>query len=135
MVRSPVLHRSEARARIRRALRRQRAVALVGPRQCGGTTLGRQLVDPESPNDFDLEDPTSLARLADPARFLVLGSASPQLLRQSTETLARRLEAVTLQGFALGEVGTLRLPAHWRRGGFPRSFLARSEGDSRVVGA
>jgi uncharacterized protein len=163
MVRSFVLPRPEATAEIRRALRRQRIVALVGPRQSGKTTLARELVSSESPNYFDLEDPTSLAPLADPmialrplrglvvidevqrrpdlfpvlrvlsdrrplpARFLVLGSASPDLLRQSTEALAGRLEVLTLPGFTLGEVGTARLAAHWRRGGFPRSLLARSE--------
>lgn len=66
------------------------------------------------------------------ARFLVLGSASPELLRQSSETLAGRLETVTLDGFALHELGARRLRTHWRRGGFPRAFLARSEEASFV---
>jgi hypothetical protein len=65
-----------------------------------------------------------------PARFLILGSASPELLRQSSESLAGRIETVPLSGFSLAEVGPGRLDLHWRRGAFPRSFLARSEADS-----
>ena len=65
-----------------------------------------------------------------PARFLVLGSASPSLLRQSSESLAGRVEIVTLDGFDLREVGKAALHRHWRRGGFPPSYLARTEADS-----
>jgi len=65
-----------------------------------------------------------------PARFLVLGSASPALLRQSSESLAGRLETITLSGFSLGEVGARALERHWLRGGFPLAFLARSDADS-----
>ena len=61
-----------------------------------------------------------------PARFLVLGSASPALLRQSSESLAGRLETITLSGFRLVEVGVGAQTRHWIRGGFPRAFLARS---------
>jgi len=64
------------------------------------------------------------------ARFLVLGSASPGLLRQSSESLAGRLETITLTGFSLEELGQRAMPRHWRRGGFPMSYLARSEVDS-----
>lgn len=158
--------RREVLQRIRRALRRSRVVTLIGPRQCGKTTLGRQLVPADSINYFDLEDPVSLARLAEPmtalsalrgvvvidevqrrrdlfpvlrvladrrplpARFLVLGSASPDLLHQASESLAGRLETVTLSGFSLAEVGAKASSRHWERGGFPRSFLARSSADS-----
>ena len=62
-----------------------------------------------------------------PARFLVLGSASPDLLRQSSESLAGRLAFHELGGFSLEEVGAEKLARLWLRGGFPRSFLARSE--------
>ena len=60
-------------------------------------------------------------------RFLVLGSASPSLLRQSSESLAGRIAYQELAGFSLDEVGTARLDRLWLRGGFPRSFLASSE--------
>lgn len=61
-----------------------------------------------------------------PTRFLVLGSASPELLRQGSETLAGRIAFHDLGGFDLEEVGVKAMPALWLRGGFPRSFLARS---------
>src|ERR1700684_602044 len=51
---------------VRTALRRSRVVALLGPRQCGKTTLARRFVPPDSRNYFDLEDPQSLARLSEP---------------------------------------------------------------------
>ncbi len=65
-----------------------------------------------------------------PARFLVLGSASPELLRQASETLAGRIAFHTLDGFNLGETGAGALDRLWLRGGFPDSFLARSEAAS-----
>ena len=161
-----IIERSVTKTLIESALRRHRVVALIGPRQCGKTTLARTFVPPDSLNYFDLEDPTSLARLEEPmtalrnltglvvideiqrrpelfpvlrvladreplpARFLILGSASPSLLRQSSESLAGRLETVSLSGFSLGEVGGAAQGRHWRRGGFPLSFLASSEEDS-----
>lgn len=161
-----MIHRQKILDRIRAALRRSRVVVLVGPRQCGKTTLAREIVPAASERYFDLEDPTSLARLAEPmtalaglrgmvvvdevqrrpdlfpvlrvladrkplpARFLVLGSASPELLRQTSESLAGRVEVIELSGFSLSEIGTGALDRHWQRGGFPRSFLARSAADS-----
>ena len=150
------------------ALARSRVVALLGPRQCGKTTLARQFVSAQSANYFDLEDPASLAQLDQPmtalqdlrglviideiqrrpdlfpvlrvlcdrtplpARFLILGSATPDLLRQSSESLAGRLETVTMSGFNLAEVGAEEQARHWLRGGFPLSFLADSDEDSVV---
>lgn len=64
-------------------------------------------------------------------RFLVLGSASPALLRQGSETLAGRIAFHELEGFRVDEVGVARLPRLWLRGGFPQSFLARSDAESR----
>lgn len=148
------------------ALGRSRVVALVGPRQSGKTTLAHEFLTPDSPNYFDLEDPLSLQRLAEPktelaplrdlvvidevqrkpdlfpllrvladrrplpARFLILGSASPELLRQSSESLAGRIETIEITGFTLDEVGAESLQRHWMRGGFPLSFLADSDRDS-----
>ncbi len=65
-----------------------------------------------------------------PARFLVLGSASPVLLRQSSESLAGRLEVIDIAGLTLAEIGAENSERHWRRGGFPRSYLAKSEANS-----
>ena len=151
---------------ITHALTRSRVVALIGPRQCGKTTLAREFVPADSMNYFDLEDPISLARLDQPmtalqgltglvvideiqrrpelfpllrvlcdrtplpARFLILGSASPAMLRQSSETLAGRLEIIRMAGFSLAEVGVEMQMRHWQRGGFPLSFLAASDADS-----
>lgn len=149
-----------------KALRRSRVVAILGPRQCGKTTLAREFVPADSLNYFDLEDPGSLARLSEPetalrplkgtivideiqrrpdlfpllrvladrqplpARFLILGSASPLLLRQSSESLAGRLETIELEGFRLQDIGVGAQAKHWLRGGFPLSYTARSDDDS-----
>jgi len=151
---------------IRTALSRSRIVLLIGPRQCGKTTLAREFLPEDSASYFDLEDPVSLARLAEPmtalrsltglvvidevqrrpdlfpilrvlvdrtgrdARFLILGSASGDLLRQSSESLAGRMETLTVGGFSLGELGNPAPERHWLRGGFPLSYLAASDADS-----
>ena len=77
---------------------------------------------------------TVLRVLADrpdhPARFLVLGSASPELLRQASESLAGRVAYYQLPGLALAEVGSHAADRLWLRGGFPRSFVARGDPDS-----
>jgi uncharacterized protein len=161
-----VIRRAVLLQRTRAALRRAPVVALVGPRQCGKTTLARQLLRPSSLSYFDLEDELALARLGEPrtalerlrglvvidevhrrpeifpalrvlvdrrpspARFLILGSASPGLLRQSSESLAGRIETIHMTGFSLQEAGARALERHWWRGGFPRSFLARTDADS-----
>jgi predicted AAA+ superfamily ATPase len=161
-----MLDRPQRLDQIRRALKRSRVVALIGPRQCGKTTLARLVVPSDSANYLDLEDLVSLTQLAEPmtalsglrgvvvidevqrrpdlfpvlrvlsdrkplpARFLIVGSASPALLKQSSESLAGRLEIISLSGFSLAEVGARMFNRHWLRGGFPRSFLARSQADS-----
>jgi uncharacterized protein len=149
---------------IRKALRRSPVVMLLGPRQCGKTTLARQLLPADAPSYFDLEHPAEARLLDNPmtaleglsglvvldeaqrqpglfpvlrvladrprnkSRFLVLGSASPELARQASESLAGRVEVVDVHGFSMNEVdGIDKL---WSRGGFPRSFLARSDADS-----
>lgn len=65
-----------------------------------------------------------------PARFLILGSASGDLMHQSSESLAGRVERIEIGGFTLPEVGPAPIRKLWRRGGFPRSYLARTEQDS-----
>jgi predicted AAA+ superfamily ATPase len=67
-----------------------------------------------------------------PCRFLLLGSAAPGLLRQASETLAGRIEVVEVGGFALDETGSDAAGVLWVRGGFPRSFTAASDADSRA---
>lgn len=166
MPNSDIIARPHLLGELRTALRHTPVVALLGPRQCGKTTMARSIVPADSPNYFDLEDPTSLARLDQPmsalsglrgtividevqrkpdlfpilrvladrkprkARFLILGSASPDLLRQSSESLAGRIQTIPIAGLKLEEVGTGALQKHWRRGGFPVSYLARTEANS-----
>ncbi len=67
-----------------------------------------------------------------PARFLILGSASPELLRQTSESLAGRMEVIAVSGLSLTEVGESAQSQHWLRGGFPLSFLAESDSDSFI---
>jgi len=146
------------------------AVAILGPRQCGKSTLAQRVLA-GFPNALllDLERPSDLARLRDAEAFfaanpgrlvcldeiqrvpelfpvlrsvldagrrngqvLVLGSASPELLRQSSESLAGRVGYLEMTPFLLPEVlgpkGDVKeLRTHWRRGGFPRSFLAATD--------
>lgn len=63
-------------------------------------------------------------------QFLLLGSASPALLRQAGESLLGRVEVIEVSGFDLGELGATRQNLLWQRGGYPRSFLAASDADS-----
>jgi hypothetical protein len=161
-----VILRNEVLADIRRSVRANPVTALIGPRQCGKTTLARVFVGPAQEGYFDLESPASERRLAEPvsalghlrglvvidevqrrpdlfpvlrvlsdrrplpARFLVLGSASPELLRQGSESLAGRIAFIEIGGFRIRETGVDRWRRLWWRGGFPRSFLARSGRES-----
>lgn len=159
---------------LRRALRESPAVALLGPRQCGKTTLALDLVatDPQAIY-LDLERPADQRRLTDPdlyfraqreqgirlfcldeiqlqpeiftilrsliddrrenGQFLFLGSASRELIRQTSESLAGRIQFLELAPLTTAEVGADRLPTLmdiWTRGGFPRSFLAEDDAAS-----
>ena len=69
-------------------------------------------------------------RVDNQSRFLILGSASPQIIRNASESLAGRVEFIELDGFNLSETGGATWQTLWLRGGFPRSFLANSELDS-----
>ena len=153
--------------RVLEALGYQAAVALVGPRQAGKTTLALDIGEERGALYLDLEDRTDRQKLSDPAlflshyedrlvildeihrvpglfqdlrgvidsgrrrgkrtgRFLILGSASMDLLRQSGESLAGRIAYIDLQPFHILEVsgGRDTLTRLWVRGGFPDSFLA-----------
>jgi hypothetical protein len=155
--------RPEALKRISRAFRVHPIAALLGPRQCGKTTLARVLAEREPYTYFDLENPVDIRRLSTPlralealsglvvidevqrrpelfellrvlvdrpqnrTRFLLLGSASPQLVRGVSESLAGRIGFIDLSVFNLHEVGLQKRDRLWARGGFPRSFLAEDE--------
>lgn len=162
-----MLERKDIQIEIGAALGRSRITGLIGPRQCGKTTLARTFVDVDSINYFDLEDPLSLKRLSEPklalellkglvvideiqrkpdlfpllrvladresrpANFLILGSASPDLLQQSSESLAGRIEYIELSPLSLLELKTEKQRQnHWLRGGFPLSLLAKNDSDS-----
>jgi uncharacterized protein len=147
-------------------VRRSPVTALLGPRQCGKTTLARLFGAGRQAIHFDLESQPDQRRLQNPelilgscqglvildeiqvmpelfnvlrvlvdrpetqARFLILGSASPDIIRNVSETLAGRVELVELAGFDLRETGAETWERLWLRGGFPRSFLAASDEDS-----
>lgn len=159
------VERTHFRRQLERSLSQFRVTALLGARQCGKTTLAKELVAARDAY-FDLEDPLDLARLeaprqslggltglvvideiqrrpdlfpllrvlADrpgvPARFLVLGSASLDLVKGVSDSLAGRVGFVDLGGFDATEVGFDHLNTLWVRGGFPESFLSDSDESS-----
>jgi hypothetical protein len=147
------------------------AVALLGPRQAGKTTLALEVARARPAVYLDLESEIDRAKLSEPelylsehqdelvildeiqrtpqlfrslrglidagrrrgrgrGRFLVLGSASIDLLKQSSESLAGRIRYLELAPLDAGEVGHERLDTLWVRGGFPESLLADSDAAS-----
>ena len=159
------------RSKVEAALARQAAVALIGPRQAGKTTLAHEIADGRSSIYLDLEATADKDKLSDPVlflgkhvdklvildeihrvpalfealrgiidagrraghrtgRFLILGSAAIDLLRQSSETLAGRIAYVDLTPLTASEVEEGELMTLWLRGGFPDSFLATTDTDS-----
>ncbi len=163
-----MLPRPAIEQRIRTALGRSRAVVLVGPRQCGKSTLARRFLPADHPNYFDLESPSSRLSLAQPmtaletlqglvvidevqhapdlfrvlrvlidrdnrpGQYLLLGSASPALRRQTSETLLGRVEVIEIAGFDLREVGVQGASRLWLRGGFPPAYTAANDEDAGV---
>ncbi|MGH7809464.1 MAG: ATP-binding protein, partial [Candidatus Binatia bacterium] len=163
-----LIPRPRASDRIIRALSIHPIAALLGPRQCGKTTLARLIAEGEPCTYFDLENPVDTRRLSAPmttlealtglviideiqrrpelfellrvlvdrpnnvARFLILGSASPNLIKGVSESLAGRVGFIDLAGFDLGEVGTEKSDQLWVRGGFPLSFLAADDPASMI---
>ena len=158
------------------ALNRQAAVALIGPRQVGKTTLARMIGEQQNALYLDLEDREDRAKLANPrlylerfedrlvildeihrmpelfqtlrgiidegrrkgkgvGRFLVLGSASIDLLRQSGESLAGRIAYVNLTPLTALEVDAQRPAVErlWLRGGFPNHYLAADDAESLAL--
>ena len=158
----------QQQSRISYLLRNFPAVAIVGPRQCGKSTLAKTLVKGIKGTEYlDLENPDDRIKLSEPTlflsqfkgklvcldevqfmpdifnvlrsvidlhkkngQFLLLGSASPHLLRQSSETLAGRIAYTELTPFTLTEVEKPNKSHErrlWMRGGFPKSFLPASD--------
>lgn len=147
-------------------LEKRRVTTMLGPRQCGKTTLARKFLKPNHENYFDLENPVDEMRLkSDPmllgslrgivvidevqrnpklfnlirylvdreenaARFLLLGSASPELRQSSSQTLAGRTGFLDLSGFDCSEIGWQNWRQLWLRGGFPESYLQLNDTDS-----
>lgn len=154
--------------KLARAVERSPITALLGPRQCGKTTLARMFGHDRETTHFDLESQTDIQRLQNPemmlgsltglvildeiqlvptlfgvlrvlvdrpqnhTRFLILGSASPELVKRVSQTLAGRVEFIELTGFYIPEVGTEEVQRLWLRGGLPRSYLADSLENSRA---
>jgi predicted AAA+ superfamily ATPase len=157
---------------IEQKLENMPGVVILGPRQCGKSTLAKAIISEiGSAVYLDLERPSDVSKLRDPeaffslnndklicldeiqrvpelfpvlrsvmdesrknGQFIILGSASPDLIKQSSETLAGRISYFELTPFLLKEVSeehdlkTLR--KLWLRGGFPRSYLAPNEKES-----
>ena len=157
--------------RLIEAIQTSPAVALLGPRQVGKTTLAHEIGDSRPSIYLDLESNSDRAKLSDPeaylgahedelvildevhrapelfqqlrglidrgrrrgktaGRFLLLGSASVDLLQQSGETLAGRISYLELGPFDAVDAPAESLDTLWARGGFPSSFLATSDGVS-----
>jgi len=161
-----MIPRPRALDRITHAFSTHPIAALLGPRQCGKTTLARLIAEREPCSYFDLENPVDIRRLSapmktleelsglaiideiqrrpdlfellrvlvdrpkNPVRFLILGSASPYLVKGVSESLAGRVGFIDLAGFDLGEVGAEKCNQLWLRGGFPPSFLAPDDSAS-----
>ncbi len=163
------INRPQFETEVRESLSYNPVTAILGPRQCGKTTLARSISETINSSLFDLEDPADfellksnpkqifngleglviideiqrlpelfplLRVLADEVdskrKYLILGSASPDLIRNSSESLAGRIGFINLTGFRLNEVGTENLRDLWLRGGFPRSYLAQNENQSFI---
>jgi len=161
-----IVPRTVLAGRMMHCIRNSPVTALLGPRQCGKTTLARRVAfgakaayfDMEVPSDLKaLDQPlTALERLkglvvldeiqrkpelyailrvlADrrplPARFLILGSASPSLIRRTSESLAGRVRFIEMGGFTVAELGKRHAERAWLRGGLPRSYLASADRES-----
>jgi predicted AAA+ superfamily ATPase len=150
--------------RISQLLKIFQVTAILGPRQCGKTTLARQL---GAQHYFDLENPRDLAALENPQitledltglivideiqrkpdlfpllrflvdqnktqQYLILGSASRDLIRQSSESLAGRIGYYHLSGLSIGDVGEDKISDLWLRGGLPKAFTAEDEASAKL---
>ena len=168
------MYKRELAHKVTEKLTRNPAVAILGPRQVGKTTLALEIAKGQPSIYLDLENPEDIQKLRDPAhylglhadklvildeiqrypdlfmslrgvidagrregkgngRFLVLGSASNDLLKQSSESLAGRINYSELSGlnpFEIESTGSQHLQQLWVRGGFPDSYAAQSDAES-----
>ena len=158
--------RKELSEQVEASLKTRPVTTILGPRQCGKTTLARLVGKSLKASYFDLEDPEDDARLQNPklvlgpltgvvildeiqrrpdllplirvladrrplpCRFILLGSASPDLMKGASESLAGRVHFIDMSGFTIAEVGRRGRDQLWLRGGFPDSYLAESEEES-----
>ena len=163
-----MIPRLQYKNHIVKAIKRSKVTAILGPRQCGKTTLAKEISKEIQSHFLDLESPTDRAKLQNPeqyltgipgliiideiqqspelfqvlrvladrsdknGRFLILGSASPDLSKRASESLAGRIEFIDLHGFNISETGWKDYRRLWTRGGFPPSYLAHTEEDSLV---
>ncbi|MDZ7794256.1 MAG: ATP-binding protein [Spirochaetia bacterium] len=163
-----MIPRSQYKNHIVKAIKRSKVTAILGPRQCGKTTLATEISKEIQSHFLDLESPSDRAKLQNPeqyltgipgliiideiqqspelfqvlrvladrsdknGRFLILGSASPDLSKRASESLAGRIEFIDLHGFNISETGWEDYRRLWTRGGFPPSYLAHTEEDSIV---
>ncbi len=163
-----MIPRTDYLRKIQTAMGRAKITALLGPRQCGKTTLAKEISRKAGAHFLDMESPADRAKIQNPelyldsldglviideiqlypelfpvlrvvsdrkqsnGTFLILGSASPQLVKNASESLAGRVEFIDLQGFNLLETGSDEWEKLWQRGGYPLSFLAKNDIDSNA---
>ncbi|MCD4737465.1 MAG: AAA family ATPase, partial [Bacteroidales bacterium] len=160
-IQGKIIKRPRLIGEILQAIDHSPITGILGPRQCGKTTVSRIIAEKFKSTTFDLEDPVNLEQLMvapklnlekldglviideiqrmpelfpilrilvdrpeNTCRFLILGSASPEIIKGASETLAGRIAFIDMTAFTLDEVGQDNYPDLWFRGGFPRSFLA-----------
>ena len=164
-----MISRARLEAEVRQSLAEAPVTTLLGPRQCGKTTLARQLGSQVGASFFDMQDPEVVAAFQNPKlvlspleglvildeaqlvpalypvlrvlvdddrrtgknrRFLLLGSAAPELVKGVSESLAGRSRLIPMHGFSIEETGPEACARLWNRGGFPDSFLAPGDAES-----
>jgi uncharacterized protein len=151
---------------IRSGLKHSPISAILGPRQCGKTTIAGVIAKEIKAEYFDLEDPVDLTRLENPmftlegidglviideiqrkpdlfpvlrvlvdrnrekTKYLILGSASPHLVKNVSESLAGRVAFIEMDGLDIREIDDENFNELWIRGGFPNSYLAKTDAAS-----
>jgi uncharacterized protein len=160
----PIIARNIDLQEITRRIAQFPVIAILGPRQCGKTTLARLLA---YDHYFDLENPRDLTRLEEPLlaleglrglvvideiqrkpdlfplirflvdtkpdqKYVILGSASRDLIRQSSESLSGRIAYYQLSGFRISDIGAAHMRDLWLKGGLPRSYTAATDDQSML---